>query len=161
MSSGGAPTPAGTSVFSKKFAHMKCVVKHNGNMGMRHLWLSGWESLTLGSLAHSKSKLTKSVTATLKQHICEEAARSTWQLPLCVFTSAVLLASLQSQLYMLWQMVEQKKQENVVTRKMMETEERMAALERALEVQVGSILCTVRYMCNYCHGETLTHHTYM
>ena len=142
---------------------MKCVVKHNGNMGMRHLWLSGWEILTLGSLAHSKSKLAKSVTATLKQHICdsEEAARSTWLLPLCVFTSAVLLASLQSQLYMLWQMVEQKKQENVVTRKMMETEERMAALERALEVQVGSILCTVRYMCSYCHGETLTHHTYM
>ena len=32
VSSGGAPTPAGTSVFSK----------HNWDMGMRYLWLNGW-----------------------------------------------------------------------------------------------------------------------
>ena len=30
--SGGAPTPAGTSVFTK----------HNWNMGMGYLWLNGW-----------------------------------------------------------------------------------------------------------------------
>ena len=30
--SGGAPTPAGTSVFSK----------HNWDMGMGYLWLNGW-----------------------------------------------------------------------------------------------------------------------
>ena len=33
VSSGGAPTPAGTSVFSK----------HNWDMGMGYLWLNGWE----------------------------------------------------------------------------------------------------------------------
>ena len=32
MSSGGAPTPAGTSVFTK----------HNWDMGMEYLWLNGW-----------------------------------------------------------------------------------------------------------------------
>ena len=32
MSSGGAPTPAGTSVFTK----------HNWDMGMGYLWLNGW-----------------------------------------------------------------------------------------------------------------------
>ena len=32
MSSGGAPTPAGTSVFNK----------HNWDMGMGCLWLNGW-----------------------------------------------------------------------------------------------------------------------
>ena len=32
MSSGGAPTPAGTSVF----------IKHNWDMGMGYLWLNGW-----------------------------------------------------------------------------------------------------------------------
>ena len=32
MSSGGAPTPAGTSVFTK----------HNQDMGMGYLWLNGW-----------------------------------------------------------------------------------------------------------------------
>ena len=32
VSSGGAPTPAGTSVFTK----------HNWNMGMGYLWLNGW-----------------------------------------------------------------------------------------------------------------------
>ena len=32
MSSGGAPTPAGTSVFSK----------HNWDMEMEYLWLNGW-----------------------------------------------------------------------------------------------------------------------
>jgi len=32
VSSGGAPTPAGTSVFTK----------HNWDMGMGYLWLSGW-----------------------------------------------------------------------------------------------------------------------
>ena len=32
MTSGGAPTPAGTSVFTK----------HNWDMGMVYLWLSGW-----------------------------------------------------------------------------------------------------------------------
>ena len=56
----------------EEFAHMKCVVEHDENMGMRYLWLSGWESLTLGSLTHSKTKLAKSVTAsysTLKQHV--------------------------------------------------------------------------------------------
>ena len=31
-SSGGAPTPAGTSVFTK----------HNWDMGMGYLWLNGW-----------------------------------------------------------------------------------------------------------------------
>ena len=31
MSSGGAPTPAGTSVFTK----------HNWDMGMEYLWLNG------------------------------------------------------------------------------------------------------------------------
>ena len=36
VSSGGAPTPAGTSMFTmrKICTHMKCEVKHNGNMGM-------------------------------------------------------------------------------------------------------------------------------
>ena len=44
MSSGGAPTPAGTSMFTiqKISAHMKCEVKHNGDMGMGHLWLNEW-----------------------------------------------------------------------------------------------------------------------
>ena len=32
VSSGGAPTPAGTSVFTK----------HNWDMGMEYLWLNGW-----------------------------------------------------------------------------------------------------------------------
>ena len=32
VSSGGAPTPAGTSVF----------IKHNWDMGMGYLWLNGW-----------------------------------------------------------------------------------------------------------------------
>ena len=32
LSSGGAPTPAGTSVFTK----------HNWDMGMGYLWLNGW-----------------------------------------------------------------------------------------------------------------------
>ena len=32
MSSGGAPTPAGTSVF----------IKHNWDMRMGYLWLNGW-----------------------------------------------------------------------------------------------------------------------
>ena len=32
VSSGGAPTPAGTSVFTK----------HNWDMGMGYLWLYGW-----------------------------------------------------------------------------------------------------------------------
>ena len=32
MLSGGAPTPAGTSVFTK----------HNWDMGMGYLWLNGW-----------------------------------------------------------------------------------------------------------------------
>ena len=36
--SGGAPTPAGTSMFTM-CTHMKCEVKHNGDMGMGHLWL--------------------------------------------------------------------------------------------------------------------------
>ena len=32
VSSGGAPTPAGTSMFTK----------HNWDMGMGYLWLNGW-----------------------------------------------------------------------------------------------------------------------
>ena len=32
VSGGGAPTPAGTSVFTK----------HNWDMGMGYLWLNGW-----------------------------------------------------------------------------------------------------------------------
>ena len=32
VSSGGAPTPAGTSVFTK----------HNWDIGMGYLWLNGW-----------------------------------------------------------------------------------------------------------------------
>ena len=32
VSSGGAPTPAGTSVFTK----------HNWDMGMGYMWLNGW-----------------------------------------------------------------------------------------------------------------------
>ena len=32
VSSGGAPTPAGTSVFTK----------HNWDMGMGYLWINGW-----------------------------------------------------------------------------------------------------------------------
>ena len=32
MSIGGAPTPAGTSVFTK----------HNWDIGMEYLWLNGW-----------------------------------------------------------------------------------------------------------------------
>ena len=32
MLSGGAPTPAGTSMFTK----------HNWDMGMGYLWLNGW-----------------------------------------------------------------------------------------------------------------------
>ena len=35
VSSGGAPIPAGTSMFTK-CTHMKCEVKHNGDMGMGH-----------------------------------------------------------------------------------------------------------------------------
>jgi len=39
--SGGAPTSAGTSMFTmeKICTHMKCEVKRNGGMGMGHLWL--------------------------------------------------------------------------------------------------------------------------
>ena len=59
--------------------------------------------------------------------------------------TSITVASLQSQQYMLWKMVEQKKQENGVTRKMIETAGRMAALDRTLEVQVSSFLSTVRY----------------
>ena len=42
--SGGAPTPAGTSMLTiwKNCTHMKCEVKHNGDMRMGHLWLNGW-----------------------------------------------------------------------------------------------------------------------
>ena len=69
--------------------------------------------------------------------------------------TSTTVASLQSQQYMLWQMVEQKKQENGVTRKMIETAGRMAALDRTLEVQVSSFLSTVRYMRSYCHGNPL------
>ena len=36
MLSGGAPTPAGTSVFTK----------HNWDMGMGYLWLNGGEFIT-------------------------------------------------------------------------------------------------------------------
>ena len=32
VSSGGAPTPAGTSVFTK----------HNWDMGVGYMWLNGW-----------------------------------------------------------------------------------------------------------------------
>ena len=41
MSTGGAPTPACTSMFTmlKISAHMKCEVKHNGDIGMGHLRL--------------------------------------------------------------------------------------------------------------------------
>ena len=41
VSSGGAPTPAGTSMFTmwKICTHMKCELKHNGDMKMGHLWL--------------------------------------------------------------------------------------------------------------------------
>ena len=44
VSSGGAPTPAGTSMFTiwKICTHMKCEVKHNRDMGMGHLWYNGW-----------------------------------------------------------------------------------------------------------------------
>ena len=35
--SGGAPTPAGTSVFTK----------HNWDMGMGYLWLNGWGTYQL------------------------------------------------------------------------------------------------------------------
>ena len=69
--------------------------------------------------------------------------------------TSTTVASLQSQQYMLWQMVEQKKQENGVTRKMIETAGRMAALDRTLEVQVSSFLSTVRYVRSYCHGNPL------
>ena len=43
MSSWGAPTPAGTSMFTmqKLCTHMKCKVKHNWDMGMGHLLLNG------------------------------------------------------------------------------------------------------------------------
>ena len=37
VSSGGAPTPAGTSVFTK----------HNWDIGMGYLWLNGWGHLSL------------------------------------------------------------------------------------------------------------------
>ena len=69
--------------------------------------------------------------------------------------TSITMASLQSQQYMLWKMVEQNKQENGVMRKMIETDGRMAALDRTLEVQVGSFLCTVRYVCSYPHGSPL------
>jgi len=39
VSSGGAPTPAGTSVFTK----------HNWDMGMGYLWLNGWGDLMCGA----------------------------------------------------------------------------------------------------------------
>ena len=40
MSSGGAPTPADTSVFTK----------HNWDMGMGYLWFNGWGILWLARL---------------------------------------------------------------------------------------------------------------
>lgn len=43
---------------------------------------------------------------------------------------------LQAQLYKMWQVVEQKKKENAEMRKRIELEERMAALDRTLDVQV-------------------------
>lgn len=45
----------------------------------------------------------------------------------------------QAQLYTLWQAVEEKKHENAMKRKMVETEERMQALEKALEVQLQGL----------------------
>ena len=51
VSSGGAPTPAGTSIFTmlKFCTHMKCEVRHNWDMGMGHLWFSGWDIYDLVS----------------------------------------------------------------------------------------------------------------
>lgn len=46
--------------------------------------------------------------------------------------------TLQAQLYKMWQVVEQKKKENAEMRKRIELEERMAALDRTLDVQVCS-----------------------
>ncbi len=41
------------------------------------------------------------------------------------------------QIYTLWKAVEDKKRDNALLKKAIETEERTLALERALEVQVG------------------------
>ena len=48
MSSGGAPTPADTSICENFCKHMECEVEHNMRMGhlwviwMGHLWFNGW-----------------------------------------------------------------------------------------------------------------------
>ena len=49
VSSGGAPTLAGTLMFTmwKITTHMKCEVRHNWDMGMGHLWLNGWSIYTV------------------------------------------------------------------------------------------------------------------
>ena len=47
MLSGGAPTPAGTSMLTmgKNCAHMKCEVKHNGGYGNGKIIMGGeWEN---------------------------------------------------------------------------------------------------------------------
>ena len=63
VSSGEAPTPAGTSMFTiwKICAHMKCEVKHNGDMGMGHLWLKWvgqlWQSITNEQMCNKQHNL--------------------------------------------------------------------------------------------------------
>ena len=44
VSNRGAPTPAGTSMFTmwKLCIHKVCELRHNWDMGMGHLWLNGW-----------------------------------------------------------------------------------------------------------------------
>ena len=57
VSSGGAPTLAGTSMFTvwNLCTHMKCEVRHNWDMGMEHLWINGWGIYSLiGQGRHSK-----------------------------------------------------------------------------------------------------------
>ena len=58
VSSGGAPTPPGTSMFtmSKMCTHMKCKVSIIGDMGMGHLWLNGLGIYELMGGAFGSSK---------------------------------------------------------------------------------------------------------
>ena len=46
---------------------------------------------------------------------------------------------MQSQAHKLWQCVQEKKDETILLKKMIETEERTLALEKTIEIQVYSI----------------------
>ena len=85
VSCGGAPTPAGTSMFTmwKICTHMKCEVKHNGDMGMGHLWLimggafmayNGWGSYDKVSCCFVRLPWLHNIPVSLPFHVAMKQA---------------------------------------------------------------------------------------